>query len=222
MYSGNLDVDSRWQKINNELFPKDFKVILLDTEGLASYTRSETYDVQIFALSLLLSSYFIYNSLGTIDENALDKLSLVVELTKYIRTHSDTTDETGRAFHTFFPRFMWLVRDFSLQLEVDGQSITSNQYLDRALQPGVGDDKRTIDKNIIRKCITDFFSDRECCTLKRPINDETKLQHLENVPVSEFRPEYMREVRELIDGIYTKTQKKNFMVIPLMDPCLWI
>jgi len=104
---------------------------------------------------------------------------------------------------------MWLVRDFSLQLEVDGQSITSNQYLERALQPGIGVDKRTRDKNIIRKCITDFFSDRECCTLKRPINDETKLQHLENVPVSEFRPEYMREVRELIDGIYTKTQKKK-------------
>lgn len=37
--------------------------------------KDETYDAKIFALSVLLSSYFIYNSMGVIDEGALDKLS---------------------------------------------------------------------------------------------------------------------------------------------------
>ena len=32
----------------------------------------------IFLLTLLLSSYFIYNSVGTIDENAIQTLSLIV------------------------------------------------------------------------------------------------------------------------------------------------
>ena len=44
--------------------------------------------MRIFSLALLLSSYFIYNSTGSIDENALNNLSLVVNLTKHIQFKS--------------------------------------------------------------------------------------------------------------------------------------
>jgi hypothetical protein len=44
-------------------------------QGLGSYAQSKTYDIQIFALAVLLSSLFIYNSMGSIDETALDRLS---------------------------------------------------------------------------------------------------------------------------------------------------
>jgi hypothetical protein len=43
---------------------KNIYVYYLDTEGLGSTSRSETHDSHIFALSLLLSSSFIYNSRG--------------------------------------------------------------------------------------------------------------------------------------------------------------
>jgi len=62
-------------KINHPAFPKDTDIILLDTEGLGSYTKSKTYDIQIFSLAVLLSSFFVYNSVGSIDETALDRLS---------------------------------------------------------------------------------------------------------------------------------------------------
>lgn len=48
-------------------------------QGLASYTKDRTYDTQLFALTVLLSSFFIYNSLGSIDEVALDRLSCVAQ-----------------------------------------------------------------------------------------------------------------------------------------------
>jgi hypothetical protein len=35
-------------------------------------------------LAILISSFFIYNSVGSIDENALSNLSLVINLTKHI------------------------------------------------------------------------------------------------------------------------------------------
>ena len=54
-------------------------------EGLGSYKRSKTYDTQIFSLAVLLSSVFIYNSNGTVDDGSLDKLSLVCELAGNIR-----------------------------------------------------------------------------------------------------------------------------------------
>ena len=42
----------------------NFSVFFLDTEGLGSTSRNSTQDSRIFALALLLSSSFIYNSRG--------------------------------------------------------------------------------------------------------------------------------------------------------------
>jgi hypothetical protein len=43
------------------------------------------YSTQIFSLAVLLSSLFVYNQMGGIDEAALDRLSLVTEMTKHVR-----------------------------------------------------------------------------------------------------------------------------------------
>jgi len=42
----------------------------------------KTIIIRIFLISLLLSSHFIYNSVGTIDENALGDIGLIVNLAK--------------------------------------------------------------------------------------------------------------------------------------------
>lgn len=53
-------------------------MIVLDTEGLNSTDVNKNNDsrykylkFRIFLIALLLSSYFIYNSVGTIDENSI-------------------------------------------------------------------------------------------------------------------------------------------------------
>ena len=50
--------------------------------------QTAQYSTQIFSLAVLLSSLFVYNQMGGIDEGALDKLSLVTEMTKHIRVRS--------------------------------------------------------------------------------------------------------------------------------------
>ena len=64
----------------------------------------------IIMITILLSSYFIFNSLGTIDENAIQNLSFIVNITKNIQQKNDTED-----FSLYLPSFMWVIRDFSLQ-----------------------------------------------------------------------------------------------------------
>ena len=61
-------------------------MIILDTEGLNSTQRDSTIDAKIFSLTILLSSMFIYNQIGHIDENSLEKLNLVINLSKNIQT----------------------------------------------------------------------------------------------------------------------------------------
>ena len=57
-------------------------MIVLDTEGLGSIEGSDDRDCKIFILSLLLSSVLVYNSLGTIDEQTLNNLSMIIEVVK--------------------------------------------------------------------------------------------------------------------------------------------
>ena len=86
-------------------------ILLLDTEGLHSPSRSYDIDVKIFALTILLSSNFVYNQIGLIDEKALDNLSLIMMLTNTFKYRHKNED--GSEFKTFFPNFSWVLRDFS-------------------------------------------------------------------------------------------------------------
>jgi hypothetical protein len=68
--------------------------------------------VQIFSLAVLLSSMFVYNQMGSIDEAALDRLSLVTELTRHIRVRATSApgSEDSRELGGFNPTFLWLLR----------------------------------------------------------------------------------------------------------------
>ena len=46
-------------------------IIIMDTEGIGALDEDSTHDSKIFALSVLLSSTFIFNSMGSIDENSI-------------------------------------------------------------------------------------------------------------------------------------------------------
>lgn len=81
--------------------------------------------MKIICLAVLLSTTFIYNSQGSIDENALQTLSLVLNLVNNI-------DYEGLSRK---PDFIWVVRDFALQLiNENGENITAKEYLEQALR----------------------------------------------------------------------------------------
>ncbi|KAI9141202.1 guanylate-binding protein [Paraphysoderma sedebokerense] len=190
-------------------WPENTTLVLLDTEGLGSYTKSKTYDIKIFALSVLLSSIFIYNSMGSIDEGALDRLSLVAELSNNIKMQSDSDDQDPYQLARFFPKFLWLVRDFSLKLELDGKQISSTDYLENTLKPLQGDPERVKSRNLIRNSITQYFPDRHCFTIKRPVTDEKLLQKLEEITESELRPQFLEQVNDLMKMIFGMVQPKK-------------
>ena len=62
-----------------------------------------------------MSSFFIYNSVGSIDESALQNLSLVINLTKHIQVKARGGEDVDtEEYSNYFPSFMWVVRDFTL------------------------------------------------------------------------------------------------------------
>jgi hypothetical protein len=73
---------------------KDYtNVLIIDTEGLGAFDANDSHDTKIFALALLLCSYFIYNSVGKIDEEAIGRLSLVCNVCKQVKANAETPNE---------------------------------------------------------------------------------------------------------------------------------
>lgn len=114
-------------------------VVVLDTEGSGAPTADATHDARISSLSLLLSSYFVYNSVGRIDDSALSTLSVVTRVTAEMRTE-DTNE---------LPGFLWVLRDFALQLTTtNGSSTDADTYMEEQLAG---------DKNDARTHLRTFF-----------------------------------------------------------------
>lgn len=164
-------------------------VLIVDTEGMGGFEKDSNYDSRIFSIATLISSCFIYNSSGALDENAIESLGLIINISKIVQASNP---------EAFSPKFMWVVRDFTLQLiEDDGNAIDPNEYLEKVLQPQKGFTETTENKNKIRSTLKNFFRDRECITLVRPTIDEKDLQNLDDLETSQLRGEFVRQIEEL-------------------------
>lgn len=189
-------------------------ILLIDTEGFGAFDEDQNHDIKIFTLAVLLSSYFIYNSMGSIDENAIQSLSFVINLSKNIQLKGKSENDP-EDLSALFPSFLWLVRDFGLQLvDDDGDTITPKEYLEKVLDTA----KSTYDvddKTKIRKLIKTYFRDRDCHTMIRPIVDESKLQDLQNIPPEKLKPEFMEGIIHLRKKIASKIRPKVLNKKPL-------
>lgn len=185
-------------------------VLIIDTEGLGAFDENANHDTKIFLLALLLCSLLIFNSVGTIDENALNTLSLVVNLTKSIQFSNkggeDDIDELAKQF----PSFLWVLRDFSLKLEDEFKNpLKPKDYLEKGLAEQRGSSDQTEKKNRIRRLIKHFFQDRECCTLIRPMEEESGLQSLNQIDDSDMRPEFVQQIKDLRSKVFKKVKAKK-------------
>lgn len=119
-------------RIKNTMNNEISYALVIDSEGIGSVGEDLNHDIKIFLLALMLSSNFIYNSLGGIDEKAIQNLNLIVKLGRHLNQASEKEfDDIVQCF----PSMLWILRDFSLKLEDDsGSKITSKEYLELALK----------------------------------------------------------------------------------------
>lgn len=186
------------------------KAVVIDTEGLGAFDEDENHDSKIFLLALLLSSLLVYNSVGAIDENALNLLSLVINLSKNLQIKSKQGGEVDPdELANYFPTFLWVLRDFSLKLQdAEGNKISFKQYLENALKEQKGNSEAIEKKNRVRRLLRHFFKDRDCSTLVRPTEDESNLQILGMLKDDALRPEFVEQLQLLKTKIHKKVKPK--------------
>ncbi|XP_006831124.1 PREDICTED: guanylate-binding protein 4-like [Chrysochloris asiatica] len=190
-------------------------LVLLDTEGLGDVEKGDPKnDSWIFALAVLLSSTFVYNSMSTINNQALEQLHYVTELTELIRAKSPSESdeiEDSTEFVSFFPDFVWTVRDFTLELKVDEHTITEDEYLENALKLIPGGNPRIEYFNRPRECIRHFFPRRKCFVFDRPTNDKNNLAHIEEVPDELLDHNFLVQVDKFCSYIFSQAKAKTLI-----------
>ena len=76
--------------------------------------------MKLLMLVFLISSTVVYNSMGAIDEQALDQLRVIVNLKNSLASQAPR-EKT---------KLVWVLRDFALQLvDRNGLEITADEYL---------------------------------------------------------------------------------------------
>ncbi|XP_067831538.1 guanylate-binding protein 1-like [Heptranchias perlo] len=185
-------------------------LLLLDTEGLGDVEKGdEKSDSWIFALAVLLSSTLVYNSMSTIDNYALEKLHYITELTQFIKVKSSSRGDESSEFVRFFPAFVWSVRDFILDLKLNGRDVSADEYLENALRLKSGLSKKVAMYNLPRECIRNYFPTRKCFVFSRPSEKEEHMTNLEQLPESSLAPKFVRETEDFVDHVYRTTEVKT-------------
>ena len=193
--------------------------LLLDLIGKNNGKSTKTYDSRIFALVVLISSLFLYNTYSNIDENGINELSLAAHLSNAITTNSNINKDD--LLTELSPKFIWIIRDFTLEKihPETGEEISSKEYLELCLKnkrSGKGFDEN----NVIRQNIIKFFPERDCVTLVRPVEREEDLKRLNNIPYNNLKPEFKMEIKILKDKIYKEALPKKLNGKKLTGPDL--
>ncbi|XP_026061117.1 guanylate-binding protein 1-like [Carassius auratus] len=190
-------------------------LVLLDTEGLGDVAKGDSKnDSWIFCLAVLLSSKLVYNSRGTIDNTALEKLHYVVELTEQIKIRStkaadEEEEEEDSEFVRFFPSFIWAVRDFTLELKMNGKKVTDDGYLEFALELKKGVSKKTRDYNLPRECIKHYFPSRKCFVFPFPITSHNDMPRLEILQDQDLADNFLEVTGHFCDYVFVNSDVKR-------------
>ena len=187
------------------------KIIFIDSEGTNSTDIStKTYDSKIFALIVLISSLFIYNTHGNIDERSIADLALAAHLSDTVATN--IIEDKDIIINKLAPKFIWVLRDFVLD-KIDpetGKEISSNEYLELCLRNKLmGKNSIGMENNLIRENIIKYFKERECVTLPRPVDSEDDLHKLDEIPFEQLKPNFRSEFLKLKTNVYENSRVKK-------------
>jgi cell division protein FtsL len=176
------------------------RLLVLDTEGTRSLTASSEADSRLVSLSLLLSSAFVYNSVGSIDESALSALGVFAAVSRSVAAADPGKHQA--------PDLLWVLRDFHLHVQSEeGAPMSQDEYLEQALRAKEDDD--------MRATVMDQFPSRKLWTMVRPVDKEAELGKLESLPDGKLRPEFVEQLGGFRKTLFERAPTKCIGATPV-------
>jgi Guanylate-binding protein, N-terminal domain/Guanylate-binding protein, C-terminal domain len=199
-----------WMWVGDYFGDPSRAMVLLDTEGLDDPEKGNaSHDMNMFAISLLLSSVFIFNTKGTIDAKSLDGLHYATEISSFISADSKNKAlNEGQNLSQHFPSFIWAIRDHHLKLEINGEVVTSKEYLEFCLKNKPGFSPNVIQYNGLRDALRAFFKERTCFVFPPPVSRPDKMNFLETIADEELAPGFRQAGNEFVAFVKENARPK--------------
>ena len=181
----------------------EFATVLLDTEGTDAVGASETVAMSLLTLTTLFSSFLIYNSRRVPQNVDLDKMRCFSQLSSSLLAQcgQSISREENKSF---FPRFLWLLRDVHLKMtDRGGKEVGPTEFLHSRVLAAESGELTELGKSLVN-----LFPSLECATLPIP---STKgniicniLEHEENL-----KPAFNAAADTLIQRILQQVSPKR-------------
>uniref|UniRef100_A0A671L8L4 Guanylate-binding protein 1-like n=1 Tax=Sinocyclocheilus anshuiensis TaxID=1608454 RepID=A0A671L8L4_9TELE len=152
--------------------------------------------------------------LGDVAKVNINGCVYVVELAEHIKIRSteaadDEEEEEDSEFVRFFPSFIWVVRDFTLDLEIDGKKVTDDDYLEFALNLRKGVSKKIRDYNLPGECIKRYFPSRKCFVFPFPANSHQDMTRLEILQDQDLAQQFLEVTGHFCDYMFVNSDVKR-------------
>lgn len=184
-------------------------LVFLDTEGFAASNVTENYDAKVFAVSTLMSSHLLYNSVKIIDQSDIDYLELLARRTQLFALRSQLSKSKWTDFNhdmLTFPPLTWVVQDF---VQETHNFETPSEWLHRLM----GGHSRESDNYTIS--LLDIFEQVDCHTLFIPAFDRDLLTDLSRATDDDLSVDYKKErdnlTKKLKNQVMPKEKDNNFV-----------
>lgn len=183
---------------------EDVSLVFLDTEGFAANNVSENYDAKVFAVSTMLSSHLLYNSVKIIDQGDIDYLELLARRTQLFALRSQMSkkkwlDDFNEDLLTF-PPLTWIVQDFFQDIS-EGE--TPREWLHRLMTT------HTRENEHYDISILDIFKSVDCHTMFIPATQRSLLNDLSKATERDLTHEYKGERDALIHKLTRELRPKK-------------
>lgn len=179
-----------------------FNVCFSVSQGIDAPGNQATSDSRVFALCLLLSTVFVYNTMSLIEENSLRHLSFVTSLAAHINPANEEHASVA------FPRLLWLVRDFQYWKDLESKfGGNANKYMEsvltRSAAGAAGAGKAGDDNDNIREGLSKIFplDRRSCYLLPTPALDT---ENLIDLPEAQINPKFVDNINKLVTDTLPK------------------
>lgn len=183
------------------------KIILIDSKGINSENiYNQNSDSKVFALIVLISSLFIYNTIGDINSNSLNDLELLVHLADSIGITEKVNKD--HLISELCPKFLWALRDFDLSKlsPPEGEEMTQDMYMEQCLTERF-DGKNKDEINMIKVNLLKYFKERECITLPSPVKEED-LHILKRLHFNDLESDFRDQFNILKNKVFIDSKSK--------------
>ncbi|XP_053397575.1 guanylate-binding protein 2-like [Mercenaria mercenaria] len=193
-------------------------LLLLDTEGLGDVKKgSIDHDNKIFTIVTLLSSTLVYNTMSAFNQDAVEKLTYITMLSKNLKvTSSSSSDES---LDCIMPQFVLCLRDFNLELRIDGKEITEDEYLEDCLKTKEVKTPEDDKYNRPRECIKKYFTRRKVFTFDRPAG-RSVMRRLDTARDEDLNEEFIQETERFMSYVYDCPEKVLLNKLPVTGSML--